>query len=130
MNVRRLVSTIVGSLVLSGAAGALNAADRMGMHGMMGEGDQNMMGMHGMGMHGTMMGYGDQKVSKEEYLKHAQERFARMDANKDGVIDASDRAAMYKRMQDCMGDGMMMGPGMMGPGTPGAPQSPGGAPQQ
>jgi hypothetical protein len=34
-----------------------------------------------------------------------------MDANKDGVIDATDRAAMRKRMQDCMG---MMDGGMKG----------------
>ena len=52
-------------------------------------------------MHGRM-GKGDQKVSKEEYLKHAEARFARMDVNKDGVIDATDRAAMRKRMRECM----------------------------
>lgn len=68
----------------------------------------------GMGMKGGMgmMGDGDAKVTKEQFLKHAEERFAHMDANQDGVIDASDRAAMRQRMQECMQ--MMNGMGMMG----------------
>lgn len=92
MNVRRLVWSLTAALAFSGSALA--------------------QGMMGMGMHGMMMGDGDQKVSKEEFLKHAEARFGRMDANKDGVIDATDRAAMRKRMQDCMG--MMDGGGMGG----------------
>lgn len=91
MNARRLVWTLTATLAFSGSALA--------------------QGMMGMGMHGMMMGEGDQKVSKEAFLKQAEARFARMDANKDGVIDATDRAAMRKRMQDCMG---MMDGGMKG----------------
>ncbi len=94
MNIRPLVWTLTAALAFSGSALAQGK------------------------MHGMMMGEGDQKVSKEEFLKHAEARFARMDANKDGVIDATDRAAMRKRMQDCMGmmDGGMgaMGGGMQG----------------
>ena len=60
-----------------------------------------------------MMGDGDAKVTKEQFLQRAEERFARMDANRDGVIDASDRQKMRERMRECremMGDmGMMMG---------------------
>ena len=59
-----------------------------------------------------MMGSGDAKVTKEQFLQHAEERFARMDANKDGVIDASDRQQMRQRMRECremMGDMGMMG---------------------
>lgn len=72
----------------------------------------------GMGMKGgmSMMGDGDAKVTKEDYLKRAEARFARMDSNKDGVIDATDRAAMRERMRECremMGDMHMMG-GRMG----------------
>ena len=93
MNVRRLAWTLTAALAFSGSALA--------------------QGKMGMGMHGMMMGEGDQKVSKEEFLKHAEARFARMDVNKDGVIDATDRAAMRKRMQDCMG---MMDGGMGGMG--------------
>lgn len=92
MNIRPLAWTLTAALACSGSALA--------------------QGKMGMGMHGMMMGEGDQKVSKEEFLKHAEARFARMDANKDGVIDATDRAAMRKRMQDCMG--MMDGGGMGG----------------
>lgn len=66
----------------------------------------------GMGM--GMMGSGDAKVSKEDYVKQAEARFAHMDANKDGVIDASDRQKMAAHMQDCMN--MMGGMGMMGGG--------------
>lgn len=60
-----------------------------------------------------MMGDGDAKVTKEQFLQRAEERFARMDANKDGVIDASDRQKMRERMRECRemigGMGMMMG---------------------
>ena len=71
---------------------------------------EGMMGMHGMGMMG---GDGDTKVTKEQFMQNAEKRFAHMDANADGVIDASDRAAMRKRMHDCMGkmDGTGMGSG-------------------
>lgn len=97
MKARRLVLAMVGSLVLSGAA---LAQDGMGK---------------GMGM--GMMGGGDEKVTKEQFLKHAEERFGRMDANKDGVLDATDRKAMRERMRECremMGGMGMMGGGMMG----------------
>lgn len=60
-----------------------------------------------------MMGDADAKVTKEQFLQRAEERFARMDANKDGVIDASDRQKMRERMRECRemmgGMGMMMG---------------------
>lgn len=91
MKARRLVLAMVGSLALSGAA----------------------LAQGGMGM----MGGNDEKVTKEQFLKHAEERFGRMDANKDGVIDATDRKAMRERMRECremMGGMGMMGGGMMG----------------
>jgi len=78
----------------------------------------------GMGMQGGMM-MGEDKVTKEEFLKRAETRFAHMDFNQDGVIDASDRQQMQERMQGCMemmggmgmmGGGMMGGPGMMSGG--------------
>ncbi len=68
----------------------------------------------GMGMRGD----GDAKVTKEQFLQRAEERFARMDANKDGVIDASDRQKMRERMRECRE--MMGGMGMM-MGSPDAP---------
>lgn len=76
------------------------------------------MGMMGKGMGMGMMGDGA-NVTKEQFLKQAEERFARMDANQDGVIDTGDREKMRARMKDCMdmmhGPGMgMMGGGMMG----------------
>lgn len=75
----------------------------------------------GMGRQGGMM-MGDGKVTKEEFLKQAETRFAHMDFNKDGVIDASDRQQMQERMQGCMemmGGMGMMGGGMMGGGMRG-----------
>lgn len=86
------VALVAAPLLL--AAGALHA------HGMMG------MGM-GMGMQDA----GDAKVTKEQFMQRSEQHFAHMDANKDGVLDASDRAAMRKRMHDCMG---MMDGGMQG----------------
>lgn len=68
-----------------------------------------------------MMGSGDAKVTKEQFLQRAEERFARMDANKDGVIDASDRQKMHERMRECRE--MMGGMGMMG-----SPEAPAAAP--
>jgi hypothetical protein len=90
MKMRNRVFAVAGCLLLAGAAHAQG----------------------GMGM----MGDGDAKVTKEDYLKRAEARFARMDSNKDGVIDATDRAAMRERMRECremMGDMHMMG-GRMG----------------
>lgn len=79
----RLVFAVTGVLALSGAAQA-----------------QGMMGM-------GMMGDGDTKVTKEEFVKKAEKHFAHMDANKDGVIDATDRQKMRERMHKCMEmDGM------------------------
>lgn len=49
-----------------------------------------------------MMGSGDAKMTKAEFLKHAEERFAHMDANGDGVIDASERNKMHEQMKECM----------------------------
>ncbi|MBI2784662.1 MAG: hypothetical protein HYX64_11485 [Gammaproteobacteria bacterium] len=94
MKPRRLVWVAMGSLMLSGAT---LAQDGKGM---------------GMGM--GMMGDGDAKITKEEFLKRSEARFARMDVNKDGVIDASDREKMRAQMQTCME--MMGGMGMMGGG--------------
>ncbi|HEY0675001.1 MAG TPA: hypothetical protein VGD25_02220 [Immundisolibacter sp.] len=59
-----------------------------------------------------MMGDSDAKVTTEQFLERAEARFARMDANKDGVIDASDRQKMRERMRECremMGSMHMMG---------------------
>ena len=91
MKARNLMFIAVGALTLAGTAVAQGG---MGMHG-------------GMGMMGS-----DEKVTKEEFLKRAEARFARMDFNKDGVIDASDRQQMRQRMRECRE--MMGGMGMMG----------------
>lgn len=59
-----------------------------------------------------MTGDGNAKVTKDDYLKRAEERFARLDVNKDGVIDATDRKQLRQRMHECrqmMGDMGMMG---------------------
>ena len=93
MNNRNLMVVAVSSLLLSGTALA-----------------QGGMGM-GMGMRGGMM-MGDAKVTKEQFLQHAEARFARMDANNDGVIDASDRQQLRQRMRECRE--LMGGMGMMG----------------
>lgn len=99
MKARRLVLVAMGSLMLSGAALAEQG---------MGKGTGKGMGM-------GMMGDGDAKVTKEEFLKRSEARFARMDVNKDGVIDASDREKMREKMHECkemMGGMRMMGGGM------------------
>lgn len=92
MKLRRLVWVAMGSLMLSGTTLA--------------EDDKGM----GIGM----MGDGDAKVTREDFLKRAEARFARMDVNKDGVIDAGDREKMRAKMHECME--MMGGMGMMGGG--------------
>lgn len=85
---------LAGSLALSGAA----------------------LAQGGMDPHGGMMG-DDSKVTKDEFMKRAQQRFEAMDFNHDGVIDASDRRQMRQRMHECRemmgGMGMMGGHGMM-----------------
>ena len=52
-------------------------------------------------------------------MQRSEQHFAHMDANGDGVLDASDRTAMRKRMQDCMGMMDGGGKGMPGSGMPG-----------
>lgn len=72
------------------------------------------MPMPGMGM-GPGMGRDENaKITKAQFLEQADVRFTRMDINKDGVIDASDRQQMRARMKECME--MMDGMGMMGKG--------------
>ena len=95
MKHRELMVVAVSSLLLSGTALA-----------------QGGMGMHGdKGMRGGMM-MGDAKVTKEQFLQRAEARFARMDADNDGVIDASDRRQLRQRMRECRE--LMGGMGMMG----------------
>jgi glutamine synthetase adenylyltransferase len=43
----------------------------------------------------------DGKITKEEFMQRAEQRFAQMDANKDGVIDQSERQQMRQRMREC-----------------------------
>lgn len=72
------------------------------------------MPMPGMGM-GPGMGRDENaKITKAQFLEKAEVRFTRMDINKDGVIDASDRQQMRARMKECME--MTDGMGMMGGG--------------
>ena len=59
-----------------------------------------------------MMGASDAKITKEAFMKHAEERFARMDVNGDGVIDAGERKKMHEQMKQCMD--MKGHKGMMG----------------
>ena len=58
-----------------------------------------------------MMGQGDTKITKEEFLKRAEARFERMDANHDGVVDAQEHQKMREHMRGQMGRGHK---GMMG----------------
>lgn len=105
MNAKQLV--LVAALAAAGGAWA--------------EGDTSRH--HGMGM----MGDGDAKVSKDDYLKRAEERFARLDVNKDGVIDATDRKQLRQRMHECrqmMGDMGMMGGHRHMMGEPAAASTP------
>ena len=98
MKARHLVCMAMGSLLLSGAA---LAEDSKGT---------------------GATGDGGAKITKEEFMKRAEARFAHMDVNKDGVIDASDRAKLREQMQNCaemMGGMGMMGNGMMGNGMMG-----------
>ncbi|MGB7289748.1 MAG: hypothetical protein WBC62_06565 [Candidatus Macondimonas sp.] len=54
----------------------------------------------------------DAKMTKEAFMKHAEERFAHMDVNGDGVIDAGEHKKMHEHMKQCMG--MKEHKGMMG----------------
>lgn len=95
---RRAWRVILAGAPLVVGTGAVHAEGMM-RHGMMGMG---------------MMGDGDAKLTKEQFMQRSEQHFAHMDANKGGVIDATDRAAMRKRMHDCMhkdGDGAHSGTG-------------------
>lgn len=47
----------------------------------------------------------DGKVTKEEFLKHHEEMFAKADKNEDGALDAEERKAMHKmKAGACGGD--------------------------
>jgi hypothetical protein len=93
-------SVVFGAIGLLALAGPVMAEDDVGT-----------------GMHRGMAGNGDHKITKAEFMKRAEERFARLDVNKDGVIDATDRKQLRQRMHECrqlMGDmGMMGGRGSM-----------------
>ncbi|MDD3650097.1 hypothetical protein [Immundisolibacter sp.] len=54
----------------------------------------------GTGVRGGMLG-ADGKLTKEEFMQRAEQRFAQMDANKDGVIDQSEHQQMRQRMREC-----------------------------
>lgn len=45
---------------------------------------------------------GDGKISKEEYLKAAEERFNKMDKGGDGFIDEKDQQSMKEKMKERM----------------------------
>jgi len=49
---------------------------------------------------------GNGTLTRSEAQSHAAEKFAKMDANKDGKLDASDRAAKRTAMQAKMFDGL------------------------
>lgn len=89
MKIRYMAWVAMGCLVFSSAALA--------------QGD----GCKGMDMMG-----GDAKMTKEAFMKHAEERFAHMDVNGDGVIDAGEHKKMHEHMNQCMG--MKDHKGMMG----------------
>jgi Ca2+-binding EF-hand superfamily protein len=69
----------------------------------------------------------DGKVTREQFFKHAKERFAELDTNNDGRIDRQDRMGGRGMMGRGMGPGHEQGdgPGRRGPGGPGGPGSPG-----
>jgi hypothetical protein len=58
----------------------------------------------------------DGKVTREQFFKHAKERFAELDANNDGRIDREDRMGGRGMMGPGMGHGMGQGKGPGGPG--------------
>jgi len=71
--------------------------------------DEGMFGMRRGGRHGMMRGLGflrqadadkDGVVTKDEVAALADRSFARMDWNKDGVVDQADRDALRKEMAD------------------------------
>lgn len=45
----------------------------------------------------------DGKISKEEFTKHHEQMFTQMDKNADGMIDATERAAMKDQMKNMQG---------------------------
>ena len=49
---------------------------------------------------------GDGKVTKEEFLKHAEEKFAKKDTNGDGVIDMDEHKAWKEKKKEKMKDKM------------------------
>ena len=104
----KICNMVVGAVGLALSGAVLAQGDMgSGMQGGMGPGMHN-----GMGVHGGMWGEGNAKITKDEFMKRAEARFARLDVNKDGVIDATDRAQLRQRMRECrelMGDMGMMG---------------------
>lgn len=94
MSTKKIVLVAVGLLVAAGAVAAVAAqGHRGGWHG-----DRMMFGEDG--GHG-MRGRFGRALTKDEFDARTRERFARLDKNADGVIDAAEiEAAINTRMSE------------------------------
>lgn len=114
MSKKKTILIAVGILAAVGAVAAVSAQGHRGQwrHGLtqFGEGDGfGLGGYGGGGMRGRFGG----SLTKDEFDARTRERFARLDRNSDGVVDAAEfEAAMTGRMsriQERMGGGLRMG---------------------
>ncbi len=102
-----------GILATVGAVAAVSAQGHRGHwrdgSSQFGEGDGFGFGGHGGGMRGRFGG----SVTRDEFDARARERFARLDTNSDGVVDAPEFEAAItgrmSRMHERMGGGPRMG---------------------
>lgn len=103
MSRKTRIAIVAGGLIAIGAAAAVSHTG--GGHGrwMDGGGDKSEGGHHGR-MHGGMSGWFGRPLTKDAFDTRMRERFARLDRNSDGVIEAAEvEAATAARMKDGKG---------------------------
>lgn len=98
MSKRKTILIVAGALVAAGAVAAISAPRDRGFRG----GDAMMMGGWGGDrfMDGGRGGWWRQAMTQDEFDTTTRARFARLDKNGDGVIDASEiEAALSRRFE-------------------------------
>lgn len=100
---KRTLAVLTGALLLAGGVAAIAAVGERGGHG---HGGPGMMGRGGGWHHGQGMGGRERVLTKDEADARARERFARLDKDSNGFIDAAEiEAGLGARMASRPGPG-------------------------
>ena len=107
---RKTVFIAAGALLAVGAVAAISAPGDRGHRG----GDSMILGGWGDGLMGGKGRWSRQPMTQDEFDATTRARFARLDKNSDGVIDASEiEAALARRVERRGKDGGRMGQRLM-----------------